>query len=441
MNVFLVFGTVEGFVEVEFSAQEQERIKNLLDGGVKKDTISKYQRGWDCWMTFLQTKGIDVQPGPYLVSVAMDTVRQLLVLFVWYMFYQLKKSSSVVDQAFSAVSYFFKVSCHDNTIFTDDATIKLAKRSVRLEEKRDPNRRDKKVRLPVTFDMIKYLESVLWSGILDVDKRMAYVGIVLAFHFMLRVSEYVYHYDEDGSKDPSHALMANDVVFITNGGKRLRPWELRSSRTFFSAIKHVLLIVRDSKADQFGKGRNLFISRGGAEEIHLMSIVYDWAIESEVVEGDPFLCRYKQTTSRGYSRKLLPRSEVNKALKGMATYFGFDAVFFSTHCLRIGGATTMIAGGGSREDVQRIAGWASDCDLIYEVLTPMDSGTFAVIDACTLADSCCDILSEDEAKRILTSTDVLMMIPIARSRVQISRDDVREGVVHLLSSSAASLEV
>jgi hypothetical protein len=51
--VFLVFGNVEGSVEVEFSAQEQERIKNLLDGGVKKDSISKYQKGWECWMTFL----------------------------------------------------------------------------------------------------------------------------------------------------------------------------------------------------------------------------------------------------------------------------------------------------------------------------------------------------------------------------------------------------
>ena len=438
--MFLIVGNLESSVEVEISDREREHIGALLDGGVKKDTISKYQRGWDSWMTFLGTKGIEVHPGPYLISVAMDTVRQLLVLFVWYLFYELKKSSSVVDQAFSAVSYFFKASCHNNAIFTDDATIKLAKRSVRLEEKRDPERKDKKVRLPITFDMIKYLESVLWSGNLDVDKRMAYVGIVLAFHFMLRVSEYVYHYDEDGSKDPSHALMANDVVFITNAGRRLRPWELQSTLTPFAAIKHVLLIVRDSKADQFGKGRNLFISRRGAEEIHLMNIVYEWAKESAVQEGDPFLCRHKHT-KKGYTRKLLPRSEVNKALKSMATYFGFDTVFFSSHCLRIGGATTMIAGGGSREDVQRIGGWGSDCDIIYEVLTPMDSGTFAVIDACTLADSCCDVLSEDDAKRILTSTDVLMMIPIERSRVRISRDDVREGVVHLSSLSAASVEV
>jgi len=440
VNVFLVVDNVESSVEVEISDRERGHIEALLGGGVKKDTISKYQRGWDSWMTFLGTKGIEVHPGPYLVSVAMDTVRQLLVLFVWYLFYEMKKSSSVVDQAFSAVSYFFKASCYDNTIFTDDATIKLAKRSVRLEEKRDPNRKDKKIRLPVTFDMIKYLESILWSGNLDVDKRMAYVGIVLAFHFMLRVSEYVYHYDDDGGKDPSHALMANDVVFITKVGRRLRPWELQSSRTPFWEIEHVLLIVRDSKADQFGKGRNLFISRRGEEEIHLMGIVYEWAKESGVRDGDPFLCRYKQT-KQGYTRKLLPRSEVNKALKGMATYFGFDTVFFSSHCLRIGGATTMIAGGGSREDVQRIGGWASDCDIIYEVLTPMDSGTFAVIDACTIADSCCDVLSEDEAKRILTSTDVLMMIPIERSRIRITRDDVIDGVARLSSPSNASLEV
>ena len=30
----------------------------------------------------------------------------------------------------------------------------------------------------------------------------------------------------------------------------------------------------------------------------------------------------------------------------------------------------MIAGGGSREDVQRVGGWASDCDPIYEVPYP-----------------------------------------------------------------------
>ena len=79
-------------------------------------------------MTFLRTKGIDVQPGPYLVlSGNGHRAFSSWFLFVWYTFYQLKKSSSVVDQAFSAVSYFFKASCHDNAIFRDDATIKLAK--------------------------------------------------------------------------------------------------------------------------------------------------------------------------------------------------------------------------------------------------------------------------------------------------------------------------
>ena len=58
---------------------------------------------------------------------------------------------------------------------------------------------------------------------------------------------------------------------------------------------------------------------------------------------------------------------VNTALKIMASAFGFESIAFafSSHSLRIGGATTMRAAGADKERVRILGGWAEGgCDEI-----------------------------------------------------------------------------
>ena len=77
----------------------------------------------------------------------------------------------------------------------------------------------------------------------------------------------------------------------------------------------------------------------------------------------------------------LTRRMINEALKSLAVECGLDSVgfAFSSKSLRIGGATSMVAAGKSRDTVKRI-GWDknSNCDEIYESNTPLDEGALSI---------------------------------------------------------------
>jgi len=59
--------------------------------------------------------------------------------------------------------------------------------------------------------MLFYLEDLLLQSH-HTDDWMTYLGILMAFHFMLRVSEYCL----DGSSP--HAIRCGDVLFLTDDG-------------------------------------------------------------------------------------------------------------------------------------------------------------------------------------------------------------------------------
>ena len=73
---------------------------------------------------------------------------------------------------------------------------------------------------------------------------------------------------------------------------------------------------------------------------------------------------------------------INEGLKAVATAMGFNTMMFafSSHSLRIGGATSLISSGASRDSVKRVGGWAdgSNCDNIYYANTALDAGALSI---------------------------------------------------------------
>jgi hypothetical protein len=71
---------------------------------------------------------------------------------------------------------------------------------------------------------------------------------------------------------------------------------------------------------------------------------------------------------------------VNKALKEAAVHFGFDSLYFSTHSLRIGGATTGDVAGRTRSSLCRVGGWSEGggSDSRYSHTTFRDPGILSV---------------------------------------------------------------
>ena len=90
---------------------------------------------------------------------------------------------------------------------------------------------------------------------------------------------------------------------------------------------------------------------------------------------------------------------VNTSLKVMAAAFGYEslAFAFSSHSLRIGGATTMISAGVEKERVRRLGGWAEGgCEEIYELSNPLDDNALSINSTCF---------------QLLTSADVDKLLP------------------------------
>ena len=128
-------------------------------------------------------------------------------------------------------------------------------------------------------------------------------------------------------------------------------------------------------------GRLLFINRDPAPESSFIDLLVYWVQIAQLIdEHDPFLSRYQLHNGR-LLRKKLHRRMISEALKVMADHFGLDRLEFSSHSLRIGGATAAAIGGISDAVVKRIGGWSlnSESHQGYSRATQHDHGPLSIM--------------------------------------------------------------
>jgi len=184
-----------------------------------------------------------------------------------------------VQTIIQALQYALKTDGYSLNVFRDDS-IKLARAAVRNDPRATHARRTRKRRLPVTFDMLFYLEDLLLQSH-HTDDWMTYLGILMAFHFMLRFSEYCL----DGSSP--HAIRCGDVLFLTDDGNVYSPWDVRLTSVHSSCITGAIIDLRSSKTDKTGKGRHLYVSRGGSAESFLLDLMIFWSTVADFFIAHP----------------------------------------------------------------------------------------------------------------------------------------------------------
>ena len=171
-----------------------------------------------------------------------DSLRAL-TCFVYDMKTRLLRSSSHIKRTLQALRHDLIKKLYTVSVFSDPSLI-LARRACKETARHLHKVRQSHRRLAVTFDIIDWLETFLLSTT-RIEDEMTYVGILLAFNFMLRCSEYCH------SEDAPHALLCDDVTFIPLTGPNLTPLDLSSS-TSTPHIKDVILDLCSSKADRDG---------------------------------------------------------------------------------------------------------------------------------------------------------------------------------------------
>jgi hypothetical protein len=206
----------------------------------------------------------------------------------------------------------------------------------------------------------------------DIDNRMTFLGCAIGITFLRRVSEY-----NTVDNRSNHTLLTDDVSIMIRHqrnmlGNCIGSWQVKLYNININDIASVRFVFRSNKTDQGGRGIYLFLKNESKYEMELIKCVLNWCIISQFKLSEPFLSRRYKNRS-----KVLRPCMVNTMLKQAADAFGFCQVrdAFTSHSLRIGGATTLMANDIDRSTIQRIGGWSiveSASDSIYELNTPHD---------------------------------------------------------------------
>lgn len=353
-------------------------LRAFLNRGLAKNTRANYSKAATVWLEFLWLHGFPTQgphhPMPYWSTLRLSHQLYVIVSYIKWLHEFKQWETKKIGKHMSGVRDFIRGHLLDLTAFNHETVVLAVKAATQTDSRALSLTRETKKRLPVIVEMVQWLKLRMWrdgavTDANDIDNRMTFLGITLGLTFLRRVSEYA----SDSRSD--HAIVTDDVHFITRGDfpTAVASFDVRQCKLSVDHVDTIRLIFRTSKTDQGGRGTYLFLRRHSPTELELMRCLWIWCMISGLESGQPFL-------SRVYNgrRKLLRPRMVNTTLKLMADHFGFHHVrdSFTSHSLRIGGATTLSASGINRETIQRIGGWsvnASSSDSIYELYTPREN--------------------------------------------------------------------
>jgi hypothetical protein len=301
--------------------------------------LSQYEPGAQKDILFLQNR-----PEAYKL--------RMVCAFVHYLYTDCRLSSTTVTQVLSGVRHGVRTALQDLAIFANPA-VAACKQSIRKLDKLKGIGMERR-KLPFTLDMVYNALQHLPTN--SITNHMLRTAIQLAFFGLFRSSEIV-----PNAKNPieCHALRFADVNFILANGQCVDMCSI-STTHMFDSINTVRITLQSAKNDQMRIGHNIWfdahsVAPPGAFAINIARVLYDWALLVQPTMPQEKLMSF---VSKGKTYRLL-YDPLRNTIKACAKRMGFDASLFSVHSLRIGGASTLRAGGASDSMIQLLGRWAS----------------------------------------------------------------------------------
>ena len=206
-------------------------------------------------------------------------------------------------------------------------------------------------RLSVTIDMIIGYYIHLTINECSIVDETVYTAQLFGFTTISRVSEYL------ETPDKEHLLITDRVMFENAQGERIPAFMIRAEHV--TTIVAVTIDIRSKKNDQKRRGFKFHFALAAPGETYcIVTVLLRYVIRARPIRGRSFF--YIPATEW-----TLRPPFFNKKIKDMARFYKMDEARFSSHSLRIGGATTLSAAGLSYEEVKRLGGWESDAILLY----------------------------------------------------------------------------
>ncbi|KAE9278965.1 hypothetical protein PF008_g28488 [Phytophthora fragariae] len=184
--------------------------------------------------------------------------------------------------------------------------------------------------------------------------RLLWGGILLGYFFLLRRSEYLHI----GRSHHGYILRLQDITFCNSDVGRARP----------SLATRVGIRLTGAKNNQFG--REEFRYHDKSRDTLLCPVnAARW-----IVKGAKFFkTRADQPALSAGATSGISAKEVAAVIKQAAARQGMDPDRFSTHSVRIGGATALLNAGADRLVIKIMGRWMSSTFEDYPVLTAQGS--------------------------------------------------------------------
>jgi hypothetical protein len=318
-----------------------------------------------------------------------DTTRlKLLVAFMWYLKINRSYAASMTIQHISAIAHYFRMDFQDMGCFAHPS-VKAARTAVFMSDRYKSSLADR-TRPPTTTEMLllivdHYRSSVektlpggnrshyptqydstnpdTWGAKINL---MIAIATTVAFHLMMRVSEYAALRGAGLGNKPDYAMRACNITFyFRNKDDKLQQYPAHKIRQAppVSTMRNNLDSVRFRfpmhKGDRYGDGADLLIAADGVDMNHQQdrhinptTAALEWAKTTRLGPEDQFFSIDPQYQPKAPDEGGQPchparRVELTPDMMGEAVRYGArqsgcpeDFVKrFTPHSLRVGGST------------------------------------------------------------------------------------------------------
>ncbi len=325
----------------------------LVLNSVQSSTRKTYSVGVHAWFNFCSLVKCDplLRCAPSGFSCVFGFREDLLLDFMGYYCLDLKYRPTTISTYLAAIKFMLKTSGVDISFFSSPV-VSAARTGMCMLFRQNVLKADERT-MPVTVDFIVSAISIFGS-VNQPQRQVVVVAMVLAFTCLFRSCEYLGKY----------RVKARDILFEFRvcGSANIFVSASDSNLISFSRdnVCGVLINNEAAKNDPEGEGYRFHYPRQMSSvevAFDIVEILFDWAVCARLSSGDPFV---------SYRKKwVLSYSTFQKAIKHVARKLGLDERRYSTHSLRIGGATLLAAAGLPDYIIQLIGRWKSLAFLQY----------------------------------------------------------------------------
>ena len=330
----------------------------LLENSVRSSTRKTYSVGVRAWFSFCETIAADPflreEPALWYTVKSLFGFREgIMMAFISNLYFDVGLRPTTISIYLSSVRFFLKTSGIDVSFLNSPGVSGARTGMCVLYRGNNPVAGERT--LPITVDFILFAIG-LFGQFSAPQNYVLVVAMVLAFTCLLRSCEYVGKYKLLGQDVTFEFLppASGQIVFVSASDYRTLSSMARSS------LCGVVIHNAAAKNDPSGEGYRFHYARqrfSGRAAFDIVEILFDWAVAARLRPSDPFLS-YRQCWALSYSR-------FNTAIKFVATSMKLDASRYSTHSLRIGGASVLAAAGLPDYFIQVIGRWKSLAFLSY----------------------------------------------------------------------------